>query len=551
MSFLFGWPSSRYVKNDVDYAAADRRHLDAFMTIMRRNKAVTEYRFGNCRLVVPSREIWRDDELIAAEPKVFDLLLFLIRNRDRAVDKNELQDEVWSGTIVTEASVTRCIMKARRAIGSDAEAITTVRGHGYRFAIDATEISGSGSQSPLSIPDKPSLVVLPFVNLSSDPEQEYFSDGITEDIITELSRFRSLFVIGRQSAFSFKGRNLSTREIAEELGVAYVVDGSLRRAGERIRITVRLVNAANDAQLWAERYDRDLEDVLVVQEEVATTVAATIGGRVEATRGRQRIDGAALESYDSLLRAQALYYDYSMDANSQARDLLERAIDADPDNARALAILAAVHSMDSWSFWVDDVEASRRLSLELAKKSIEIDDSDSLAHALFGEILHDCGQQQLAAHHFNRALDLNPSDTASQSLFALYLHLESRFDDAIKHLHIAKRLDPFSLNWIPVIEGSVMLGAKRYEDAVSAISRMVSPPCEARCTLIAALGHLGRVEEAIQVRSELLKRARNEMPNYPGEILDDWKPVFQRMLTYSDRAELDRIFEGLRLAGWQ
>lgn len=524
------------------------------MTILRRNQAVKEYQFGNCRLVIPPREIWRDGELIATEPKVFDLLLFLISNRDRAVDKNELQDEIWNGTIVTEASVTRCIMKARRAIGSNgenAEVITTVRGHGYRFAVDVTEIGDTSSQSRLGLPDKPSLVVLPFVNLSSDPEQEYFSDGITDDIITELSRFRSLFVIGRQSAFSFKGRKLTTREISEELGVAYVVDGSLQRVGQRIRITVRLVNAINDEQLWAERYDRDLEDVLVVQEEVATTVAATIGGRVEATRGRQRIEGAALESYDCLLKALALYYEFSKEASIEARELLERAIKVQPRNARALVILAAVHSMDSWSFWAEDNERSQRLSLELGRQSIQIDDTDSLAHALFGEILYDCGEPDLSEHHFKRALELNPGDVAAHALYASKLRSFGRIDDAIEHIRIAKRLDPYSRDWIPLIEGAVLFAAKRYEEAASTLLSMLSPPNEARFILIAALAQLGRTGEAKRVQNDALVQAHQDMPSYPGDRLENWTPVFARMFSSENSSHLEHVVASLRLAGWE
>lgn len=524
------------------------------MTILRRNSAVDEYQFDDCRLVIPRREIWRDGNRVDAEPKVFDLLLFLIRNRDRAVDKNELQDEVWSGTIVTEASVTRCIMKARRAIGDDdskSSAIATVRGFGYRFTHDVVEVTEAPREPTIGVTDKPSLVVLPFENLSSDPEQEYFSDGITEDIITELSRFRSLFVIGRQSAFSFKGRNLPTRQIAAEVGVAYVVDGSLRRSGDRVRITVRLVNAVNDSQLWAERYDRQLEDILLVQEEVAKTVAATIGGRVEATRGRQRIEGAALESYDITLKAQALYYDFSKESNTEARELLERAVKIDPENARALAILAAVHSMDSWSFWSDNNKRSQELSLQFGRRSIELDDTDSLAHALFGEILYDCGEADLAEHHFRKAIDLNPSDIAARALYAAKLRSTGQIDEAIEHITIAKRLDPYSLSWIPLVEGSVMFAAKRYAESANALLSMMSPPNEARYLLIAALGQLGRIDDAKRVRLELFSQAKREMPRFPGERLADWEPLLERMYSPGNAADMEHVLDSLRLSGWK
>ena len=261
------------------------------MNIDQGEGAATAYRFRDCEVDFELREIRRADRVVAVEPKVFDLLVYMIKQRDRAVSKDELQDEIWRGVIVTEAALTRCVMKARRAIGDDVngqEAIKTVRGHGYRFSTSVEVERRGGKAAALTLPDKPSVVVLPFTNLSDDPEQEYFSDGITEDIITELSRFRSLFVIARHSSFSFKGKNLKTSEIASELGVAFVVDGSIQRSGNRVRINVRLVEAENDSQLWSERYDREIEDILLVQEEVASTVSATIGGRVEATRGRNR-----------------------------------------------------------------------------------------------------------------------------------------------------------------------------------------------------------------------------------------------------------------------
>ena len=512
--------------------------------------AIREYRFGDCRVVLTSREIWRGDDLVATEPKAFDLLTYLIRHRDRAVDKDELQDRIWPGTIVTEGALTRCVMKARRAIGDNDEAIKTVRGFGYRFSVPVEEIANRVSAAELPLPDKPSLVVLPFVNLSDDREQEYFSDGITEDIITELSRFRSLFVIARNSAFSYKGRAAKTQDIARELGVAYVVEGSLQRSGKRIRINVRLVDAREDAQLWAERYDRDIGDILVVQEDVAATVAATVGGRVEATRGRRRVDENEFESYDCLLRAQALYYDFDKAANARARDLLEHAVEIDPQNARALALLAAVHSMDSWSFWVEDVERSQSLSLEIGRRSIELDDTDSLAHALFAEILFDCGQFELADHHFRRAVALNPNDIAAHALYASRLGAAGRAEDAVAHIGIAERLDPFSLVWIPLIKGSVMFNARRYEESVRAIYSMTRPPNEARIYLVASLGRLGRLDEARHVLDRMFEVGREEIPAYPGDTLDEWLPIITRVLGQDEGAQLEHLLDSLRMAGW-
>ena len=517
---------------------------------------ISEYRFANCRVALPTRELWRDDQQVPVEPKAFDLLVYLIQNRDRAIDKNELQDEIWRGTIVTDAALTRCVMKARRAIGDDGgstESIRTLRRHGYRFSSEVEEIydSARAGASGLPLPDKPSVAVLPFTNLSNDPDQEYFSDGISEDICTELSRFRYLFVIASHSSFAFKNKSMTASRIAAELGVAYIVAGSIQRSGERIRINVSLIDASDDSQAWSERYDRDIGYVLVVQEELATTVAATIGGRVEASRGRRRSGKASVESYDHVLRAQALYYQVSKSPNEEARTELEKALEIEPDNARALALLAAVYSMASWSFWADDNETARAMSLELGRQSLEIDDSDSLAHALFAEIIFDCGQRELAEHHFLKAISLNPNDIAARALYASKLSAQGRSRDALDQLAIAERLDPFGLLWIPCIKGSVMYTARRYEDSAQALKSMSKPPNEANYMLAASLGQIGKEKEAYGFIEKFLDQARLEMPGFPGEKLADWLPFFERMLDFEDASNLEHLLQGLRLAGWK
>lgn len=517
---------------------------------------ITEYQFNDCRVALSTREIWRAGQQVPIEPKAFDLLVYLVRNRDRAVDKNELQDEIWRGTIVTEAALTRCIMKARRAIGDDSgapAAIRTVRGHGYRFSIDVSEVSGKTRRggAKLPLPEKPSVAVLPFKNLSNDPDQEYFSDGITEDITTELSRFRSLFVISRHSSFSFKGGSLRAGQIAEELGVAFIVEGSIQRSGDRIRINVRLISADGDSQLWSERYDREISDVLLLQEELATTVAATIGGRVEASRGRKRMNAAGVESYDFLLRAQALYYEVSKASNEEAQSLLERALEIEPDNPRALILLAAVHSMASWSFWAEDNKAAQEASFQFGRQSIALDDMDSLAHALFAEILFDCHETEKAEHHFKTAIALNPNDIAARALYASKFSAQGRADEALQHLAVAERLDPFGLLWIPWIKGSVMFTARRYEESVQALQSMPTPPNEAHYLLGAALGHLGRADAAMEYIEVFLGRSAVEMPGFPGRDLEQWIPVFDRMLDYKNADDLEHLIEGLRMAGWR
>ena len=196
-------------------------------------------------------------------------------------------------------------------------------------------------------------------------------------------------------------------------------------------------------------------------------------------------------------------------------------------------------------------EESRQLSLEFGRRSIALDDTDSLAHALFGEILFDCDQPKQAEHHFRKALALNPNDIAARALYASKLRSMERIDEALEHISIAKRLDPFSLLWVPLIEGSILFAAGRYEDAANAIYAMTVPPNEARFILIAALGRLGRMDEARQVRADFLSLARTEMPHFPGERLDDWTAVFSRFLSAPNEVVLESMLESLRLAGWK
>lgn len=509
------------------------------------------FRFGDFTVDIERREIRRVGERVTIEPKVFDLLVYLIRHRERAVGKDELLREIWGDVIVTESSLTRCILKARRAVCDDSRqqaVVRTVHSHGYRFVAELEHTSLRRPATADVEASKPSLAVLPFVNISRDADQAYFSEGVTEDIITELSRNRSLFVISRHSSFRYRDRSPTPQEIARDLGVSYIVDGSVQRSASRLRINVRLVDATQGTQLWAERYDRELEDVLLVQDEVARTVAATVGGRVEAVRGRERVDAAGLEAYDLVLRGQALYYRVDKAANAQARALLERAIATDPGSARAHALLAAVHSIDSWALWSADGAESLRLALHFGKRSLELDDTDSLAHALQAETLFEDGQRALAEAHFLRALELNPNDIAAHALYAAKLAAQGRVAEAQEQIEIAERLDPHGLIWIPWIKGTVMFTARRYDEAIAAYRRMDAPPTSALLELAGALALAGRLDEARTEVRRFLALARDEMPGFPGDSLADWEPLLPRLIDYQEGEDMAHFVHALALA---
>jgi TolB-like protein len=244
--------------------------------------AVLRFVFGNHVLDVARRELRRESELVRLDPQVFDLLIYLIENRDRVVSKDDMLAAVWGGRIVSESTLASRINAARNAIGDDGRAqnlIRTAARKGFRFVADVRVQSSEdvptsakeGTVEPgptLPLPDRPAIAVLPFQNMSGDPEQDYFSDGISEDIVTGLSKLRWFFVIARNSSFAYKGKSIPLKQIGEELGVGYLVEGSVRKSGDRVRITAQLNSAAAGSQLWAERYDRDLAEVFAVQDEI-------------------------------------------------------------------------------------------------------------------------------------------------------------------------------------------------------------------------------------------------------------------------------------------
>jgi TolB-like protein len=263
------------------------------------------------------RELRRDGELCAIEPQVFDLLEFLIRNRDRVVTRDDLLSAVWNGRIVSEATLTSRINSARTAIGDngqDQRLIRTALRKGIRFVgnvregIEATVADRAATENPpLPLPDRPSIAVLPFINLSGDPEQDYFADGIVEDIITALSRFRQLFVIARNSSFTYKGRAVDVRMVGRELGVRYVLEGSVRKSANRVRITGQLIDASSGAHIWSDRFEGGLDDIFDLQDRVTESVVGGIATRLnEAEIARaKRKPTESLDAYDYYLRGMA------------------------------------------------------------------------------------------------------------------------------------------------------------------------------------------------------------------------------------------------------
>jgi TolB-like protein len=298
--------------------------------------------FGDHRIDIERRELRRGTELIDVEPKVFDLLVFLLQHRDRVVSKDDLLQAIWGGRIVSESALTTRINAARRALGDDGSAqrlIRTFTRKGVRFVGTVTETpdqsapAGSGAidVDALLGADKPSIAVLPFQNMSGDPEQEYFVDGMVEEIVTALSRIRWLFVIARNSTLTFKGQAVDVRQVGRELGVRYVLEGSVRKAGNQVRIAGQLIDAATRAHLWADRFDGLLEDVFDIQDRVASSVAGIIEPALQAAEAARSTSRPTcdLTAYDLYLRAYAMFLSSARQIPAALR-LMEQAIVRDP-----------------------------------------------------------------------------------------------------------------------------------------------------------------------------------------------------------------------------
>ena len=357
-----------------------------------------------------------------------------------------------------------------------------------RVSVDATKLTS----------DKPSIAVLPFTNMSGDPKQQYFSDGITADIITELSRFRQLLVIARKSSFGNAGDFTDVRSVGRELGTKYVVQGGVRRLGNRVRITAQLIDATSGKHLWAERFDCDQQEIFAVQDQVIGTIVGTLVGRLQAAGAEQasRKPPTSLVAYECVLRGKALPLG-DLATEAEKRRMFERAVELDPEYGQAYALLA--HSVFlEWfrDMTGSDIELGR--ALRLAKKAVALDECDSTCHFSIGWIYLFSKSFYLAEEHYRRALELTPNNPDQVARMAsLYVFL-GKPDEAIGWLKQAKLLDPyFDANptyWD--ILGGVHFVARRYEDAIAAFSRSPTMSFWAQAYLAACNALDDRIERA-------------------------------------------------------
>jgi TolB-like protein/DNA-binding winged helix-turn-helix (wHTH) protein/Flp pilus assembly protein TadD len=623
------------------------------------------YRFAGCELDPSRYHLYREGERIEIEPKAFDVLVYLVRHRDRMVSKDELLDKLWPGQVVGEAVLTRCIGVVRKAVGDDRTkqaVIATQHGRGYRFVATVAEqteavlpssssdgtgsisvtINGQSSKpvtilpsllegqdanvdaaalkpvpvdvtlppsstpvrtregwgedqfyrkslarwgaavlalvagvtvmiryvvrpshSPqssalvtpaapqaLPLPDKPSIIVLPFTNLSGDPGQEYFSDGLTDDLITDLSRIPQLFVIARQSAFTYKGRQTKVQDISREMGVRYVLEGSVQRAEQQLRILAQLSDATTGEQLWAERYDRELKDIFTVQDDIRQKIATTLKLQLlimkqgfQGIQTRKTTDN--LEAYDCYLRGMEPLLragiERNKEANIQARQLFEKALALDPQYAMAYVGLGVSYFYDGMYLWSPNRVQLFERALELTQRAIALDGSSSVPHLLLSRVYGWKKQHEQAVAEARQGIALDPNDAEGYRFLGEALIFAGRSEEAIEAMEKAMRLNPRHPFVYLFDLARAYRWTGRYAEAVTLLKKVVTLAPNHFATLYnlaICYVELGREAEAQAEVAEMLRidpdfsleRAKQEMP-------------------LKDPAAVERNLAGLRKAG--
>jgi TolB-like protein len=527
------------------------------------------FRFARFEIDVARQELRRAGAVVHIEPQVFDLLVFLVQHRNRIVSKDELIEAIWQGRVISEATLTSRIRAARRALGdsgNDQSLIRTLRKRGFRFVGEIIEThpapaaiaesQPAGRQpavnnnevpklvpnaEPLPLSEKASIAVLPFQNMSQDPDQEYFADGLTEDIITGLSRQRWFSVIARNSSSTYKGHAVDVREAAVRLGVRYVLEGSVRMAANRVRVTGQLIDAAKGNHLWAEKYDRELADIFVLQDDIATRVIGSVGPQILVTEAarvqskRPRI----IDAHDLVMQAVPHMWRLNGREQARAREQLQHAITLDPDYAHAHALLGWVYLTMCDLDTCGPISEFTNKALAAGMRATTLDNEDSWSQLVAGVGHARRGRSNLALAHLTKSVQLSPGFALGYAGVGYALAVGGQPERALQSLeqaHQLSRRDPFLANYAPVVRYTALFALKRYDETIAvcrAAAALHPNHAGAWRFLTASLGLIGRIEEA----REALAHALTLQADLPNDEV------------YADPHDRVRILEGLRKAG--
>jgi TolB-like protein len=514
----------------------------------------TIHEFGPYRLDAEAEMLFRESEPVALGRRAVMLLRLLVAHAGTPVSKDALMQAAWPGLAIEESNLTVQIAALRR-IFADVDAgatwIETLPRRGYRYVGPPVTAGAGLATSPApAVSDRPSLAVLPLSNLSGDPGQDYFSDGITGDIIAELSRFRSLFVVARHSSFSYKDKSPEIKRVGRELGVRYVAEGSVRRIGSRVRVTIQLLDAASGYNLWTERYDRDLEDILTLQDEIVRAIVAALPGRLEDA-GREiarRKRTSSITAYDLVLLGNERWRQLTVKDMAQAREYFRSAVALDPQYASA-------HANIAWTIVCDEfLESPATATLDEALREIEtaldIDNGDAWSHGVFAQLLFLLKEDAKAEIHFSRALALNPNDADVAAVFANILVYWGRWHEALIWIGTAKRLNPFPPNLYHWYHALALYSGREYERAVKALMEARSLDRWSHGLLAACYAQMGRFGEAQSEANAFVSERRRELnangEAAPAKTLDLARARAER---YREPTDRKHFLDGLRKAG--
>jgi TolB-like protein/Tfp pilus assembly protein PilF len=518
------------------------------------------YLFENYAFDTDRRELHRGADLVPLAPQVFDLLDYLIRNRERVVSKDDLISAIWNGRVVSDAALTTRLNIARSAIGDSGEdqrLIKTLPRKGFRFVgpgqqthvPSGAEVADKPEESPkpaLALPDKPSIAILPFINLSSDPDQDYFADGMVEDIISGLSRSKSLFVIARNSSFTYKGKAVDIKQVGRELGVRYVLEGSVRKAGNHVRISGQLIDAESGAHVWADKFDDRLEDIFDLQDRLTSSVIGAISPqlmRAEFERVRRK-PTESLQAYDYFLQALACLYKETREGNTEALKLTQIANSVDPELALSYALGAFIYTQRKGNQLVTEPEHEISETRRLARRALELDKDDPtvLTNAGWG-LAFVVGELEEGAALLLRAISLDPNNVAARIWSGWTQIYVGNLEATIEHCHAALRLTPLNPHTFLARQGIAFAHflAGRYDESlVWATKAMRLQPNFIGIYRIAMGCHVmsGRIEEARQVCAHVMLMNPNQRVSALKDLHPRLKPE-----------HLKRMEDAYRIAG--
>jgi TolB-like protein/Flp pilus assembly protein TadD len=495
-----------------------------------------KYRLSDLTIDTGRQVVSRAADPIPLPKLSYDLLLALVRAAPDLVSLDELMRLVWPGIIVSPETVSQRVKLLRDALDDDPRApryIAGLRGRGYQVVAAAEEIREmptlnlsdsvavppsleastksdirafpASAHSASVEPSRISICVLPFANMSGNPEQEYFSDGITEDIITELSRWRLFAVRSRSASFQYRGVAVDMKQVGRELNVRFIIEGSVRRMGERIRINAQLIDNETGSHVWAEKFDRELGELFAVQDQVVQTIVSTLMGRVQVSdiaRARRK-PSSSLAAYECVLKGNALPWD-DPDSLSEARQLFRKAIERDPSYGHAHAWLAAICCMK----WQEDAGSSDAELLEgiaLAKRAVELDETESTCFAMLGWAHLLRGSFDLGLQHSRRAVDMNPNNQWNAADLGSVLIYIGQAEEALVWFKRAKDIDPyFNEPWYWRSIGVAYMVLHRYQEALAAFDYLTARPYRVAACMAGCFARLGEVERARASAAECL-----------------------------------------------